>query len=207
MFMKIRILSAFIFLILLVVIVRVQQIAISNVPKEVLSAQTVESHWFLLHRKSNREELFIGIPGNKSKSKQLKTFRVKTGIPGERPTPLPQLVGREYWVITEKHEERENPETAPYFLTLDVPSPTDAPFGPVPYEECTGSASAGPDGQCSWVLPGAFGLHGVNADSSRLLEEDAGSSGCIRHSDEDITFLYNLLDPLTEEIRYYIEDN
>lgn len=164
-----------------------------------LEAQKEQTHWLLLHRKSNKEELYKGLPGDKTKSALIKTFRVKTGIPGERPTPLPQLVGRKYWVITEKHPELQSPETAPYFITLDVPAPTSDPFGPMPYEEC--------NGQCNWVRPGAFGLHGVNGDESRLSEENPGSSGCIRHTDQDITYLYNLLNPQKEDIRYYVEDN
>lgn len=159
-----------------------------------------ERYWFVLHRKSNREELFLGNPGDKSKSRLIKTFAVRVGIPSERPTPLPQLLGKEYWVMTTKEEQRDNPETAPYFLTLDVPAPSEAPYGPVPYEECNGQ-------QCDWVRPGPFGLHGVNGDLSRLTADDPGSSGCIRHRDEDITYLYNLLDPKKYEIRYYIEDN
>jgi hypothetical protein len=157
-----------------------------------------DNYWFVLYRKSNKEELYRGIPGDKERSKLLKTFRVKSGIPGERPTPLPQLVGREYWLITKKESSAENPETAPYFITLDIPAPTEPPYGPVPYEEC--------DGQCDWILPGAFGLHGVNGDISRLSDENPGSSGCVRHSDEDITYLYQLLDPQKSEIRYYIKD-
>ena len=78
------------------------------------------------------------------------------------------------------------------------PVSEEEPFGPTPYIEC--------DGQCNWILPGAFGLHGVNGNSEKLSEFDLGSSGCIRHSNEDITYLYNLLDPEKEEIRYYIED-
>jgi hypothetical protein len=166
---------------------------------ELIQVPEKKAHWFILHRKSNSEDLFYGVPGNKEKSELLKTFTVKSGIPGERPTPLPQLVGKEYWVITEKHEEKENPETAPYFITLNVPAPENEPYGPVPYLEC--------NGQCNWVRPGAFGLHGVNGDASRLSDENPGSSGCIRHSDEDITYLYNTLNPEKEEIRYYIEDN
>jgi lipoprotein-anchoring transpeptidase ErfK/SrfK len=156
-----------------------------------------KSYWFVLHRKSNKEYLYTGIPGEVQKSTLVKKFTVKTGIPGERPTPLPQLVGRKYWVITKK-EETENPETAPYFLTLNVPGIETEPYGPVPYNECAG--------QCNWILPGAFGLHGVNDDNSRLSAENPGSSGCIRHSDADISYLYNILDPQKEEIRYYIED-
>lgn len=158
-----------------------------------------QQHWFLLHRKSNREELFHGVPGNKEKSILVKTFTVKTGRPGERPTPLPTLFGREYWILTEKHPEFDNPETAPYFITLDIPAPSEPPYGPVPYTEC--------NGQCDWVRPGDFGLHGINNDKSKLSEDDPGSSGCIRHTNEDITYLYNLLDPQKGEVRYYIEDN
>lgn len=158
-----------------------------------------EYHWFLLHRKSNVEYFYRGQPGSIEKSRLLKTFTVKTGIPGERPTPLPQLVGREYWLLIKKESSAENPETAPYFLTLNVPGIEEEPFGPVPYKECNGE-------QCNWNLPGAFGLHGVNGDQSRLSKENPGSSGCIRHTDEAITYLYNLLDPQKEEIRYYIED-
>lgn len=160
-----------------------------------------QSYWFLLHRASNREELYRGTPGSVSGSTLVKSFNVKTGRPGERPTPLPQLVegyGKNYWVIKEKHPETAT-ETAPYFMTLNTPA--DAPyFGPTPYTECGGE-------QCNWVTSGAFGLHGVDGDNSRLSADNPGSSGCIRHTNEDITYLYNLLDPQNSEIRYYIEDN
>lgn len=63
------------------------------------------------------------------------------------------------------------------------------------------------DGKCNWEIPGAFGLHGVAGDESRLSNLDSGSSGFVRHSDSDITFLYNTLHPEQDEIRYYIEDN
>lgn len=169
-----------------------------NKQKRVLSTQTKESYWFLLHRKSNVEYFYRGTPGSEEESTLLKKFVVKTGIPGERPTPLPQLAGREYWIIHAKEESFDNPETAPYFLTLNIPVSEVAPFGPVPYLECSG--------QCNWELPGYFGLHGVNGDTSKLLPENIGSSGCIRHSDLDITYLYNLLNPEKEEIRYYIWD-
>ncbi len=158
-----------------------------------------KDYWFLLHRKSEKEEFLLGVPGDKTNSTVVKTFVVKTGIAGERPTPLPKLVGREYWIITEKHPEPDNPETAPYFLTLNVPAPSEAPYGPQPYNEC--------DGQCDWVKPGNFGLHGIGNNPEKLSNEDPGSSGCIRHRDEDITYLYNLLDPTKKEIRYYVEDN
>ncbi len=166
--------------------------------QSVLPDQAAKAYWFLLHRQSNREELYQGIRGDKRNSMLIQTFHVKTGIPGKRPTPLPQLLGREYWIITEKHPE-ESLETAPYFLTLDIPVSSDVPFGPSPYREC--------NGQCDWMLPGAFGLHGVGGNQTKLAEADPGSSGCVRHKDEDITYLYNLLDPSKEEIRYYIEDN
>jgi hypothetical protein len=158
-----------------------------------------EAYWFMLHRKSQKELFYRGVPGDASHSSLLKTFTVKTGIPEERPTPLPQLVGRKYWLVIEKADSFENPETSPYFLTLNIPAPDEEPYGPTPYNECRGE-------QCSWVLPGAFGLHGIASDSSRLSPENPGSSGCIRHRDEDITYLYNRLNPKIEEIRYYIED-
>lgn len=152
----------------------------------------------MLHRKSNIEYLYQGRPGGIKESQLIRKFTVKTGIPGQRPTPLPKLLGKEYWIITGKAESKENPETAPYFLTLNIPAPEEPPFGPAPYLEC--------NGQCHWELPGEFGLHGINGDESRLSAEDPGSSGCIRHRDEDITYLFNLLDPNKEEIRYYIKD-
>lgn len=176
---------------------------------------SAKSHWLLLHRKSNVEYLYFGIPGEKAKSELIKTFMVKSGIPGERPTPLPQLVGREYWLITGKVETKDDPETAPYFLILDIPYSEEYPFGPTPYLECNGPAGErAAEGeprqergrQCDWILPGSFGLHGINGDPSRLATENPGSSGCVRHSDEDITYLYNLFDFEEDEIRYYIED-
>ena len=166
---------------------------------QVAGEQTkVDQYWFILYRDSNKEELYKGVPGDKSQSTLIKTFSVKTGIDGEKPTPLPELEGRSYWNITKKEAVsfEENPETAPYFLTLDIPGGREEPYGPAPYLEC--------DGQCNWELPGDFGLHGVGGDMTKLSTENAGSSGCIRHTDEDITYLYNLLDT-SQEIRYYIE--
>lgn len=167
--------------------------------KPAIVAIRTEAYWFILHRKSNIEYLYRGDPGDASKSKLVRSFRVKTGIPGERPTPLPKLVGREYWLLVDESEQFDNPETAPYFMSLDIPVPSAEPYGPSPYLECGGK-------QCNWILPGSFGLHGTASDSSKLSNENPGSSGCIRHSDEDISYLYNLLDPKHEEIRYYIED-
>ncbi len=185
---------------IVVLILIILGVVLAGVIKKDVQAPTIpkKSHWLLLHRKSNIEYLYLGIPGEKEKSKLVKTFTVKAGIPGERPTPLPQLVGREYWKITGKVETKDDPETAPYFLILDIPYSEEYPFGPTPYLEC--------DGQCDWILPGSFGLHGINGDPSRLSAENSGSSGCVRHADEDITYLYNLFNPEEDEIRYYIED-
>jgi lipoprotein-anchoring transpeptidase ErfK/SrfK len=156
------------------------------------------SYWFLLNRKSDAEFLYFGKPGHSETSRLVRFFRVKSGIPGKRPTPLPQLLGREYWIITGMESSADNPDTAPYFLTLDVPVTDDAPFGPLNYFEC--------NGQCNWGVPGRFGLHGVNGNPAKLSVQDPGSSGCVRHADRDITYLFNLLKPEKKEIRYYIED-
>ncbi len=182
-------------------------LAINNLTKNILIERSVEipqvqqtknDYWLILHRKSNQEELLQGNPGIQSKSRLIKTFNVKSGIPGQRPTPLPQLLGRQYWLIVEKLDTSGSLETAPFFLKLDIPYVQDYPFGPTPYPEC--------EGQCNWQIPGSFGLHGVAGDNSKLSAENPGSSGCIRHTDEDITYLYNTLD-LTQEVRFYIEDN
>lgn len=156
------------------------------------------AYWLQLYRKSNIELLYFGEGGNVNNSYLVKTFKVKSGILGEKPTPLPKLLGREYWLITEKVESFDNPETAPYFLALDVPVTDEEPFGPPSYNEC--------NGQCNWQIPGYFGLHGVNGDLSKLSNENAGSSGCVRHKDEDITYLYYLLEPEKLKIRYYVSD-
>ncbi len=171
----------------------------SRVTGSVAGIQTPEEqYWFRLHRVSNVEYLYKGVPGDEEQSQLLKTFDVKTGVRGKKPTPLPQLLGREYWLIVDKMESFDNTETAPYFLVLDVPIPEEEPYGPEPYLEC--------DGQCNWELPGYFGLHGIASDESKISKENEGSSGCVRHRDEDITYLYNLLDPKNEEIRYYVID-
>lgn len=162
-----------------------------------------KSYWFVLNRKSGVENLYLGVPGDVNKSGLVRTFKVKTGASWS-PTPLPKLVGREYWKIVKKESSAENPDTAPYFLQLDVPTDENWPYGPIPYTECLDSL--GNNIQCDWVQPGYFGLHGINGNPFKLSKEDYGSSGCIRHNDEDITYLYNLLDPEKEEIHYYIED-
>lgn len=157
-----------------------------------------ESYWLLLHRKSNKEFLYYGVPAEHAKSRLIREFTVKTGTPGQKPTPLPELLGRKYFRLIAKMDSSSDPNTSPYFLTLDIPVTDLEPFGPADYPECE-------DG-CNWELPGYFGLHGVGGDNSKLSNEDPGSSGCIRHSDEDISFLYNILEPNREEIRYYIKD-
>lgn len=175
-----------------------QQKTSSQVETKSQEKETIQ-FWFLLKRASNEEILYHGTPGNENQSTRVKTFTVKTGVPGKKPTPLPELVGREYWKIVDKFETHENPETAPYFLQLDVPVSENEPYGPEPYKECEKN-------QCNWELPGYFGLHGVAGDNTKLSNENEGSSGCIRHSDEDITYLYNTLPIGQEEIRYYIQD-
>lgn len=163
-----------------------------------LPAEQIDKYWMLLHRKSNEEFLYKGTPGDSVNSVLIKRFHVKAGIPGEKPTPLPQLVGHDYWLIVDKLESADNPETAPYFIVLDVPVPSEEPYGPAPYKEC--------DGQRNWEVPGYFGLHGVAGDMEKLSLQDPGSSGCVRHADEDITYLYNILEPSEYEIRYYVRD-
>lgn len=180
---------------------------LSHSKTQVKGEQTVVSqnaHWFVLHRKSGEEILYLGVPGEEHNSRILAKFQVKTGASWS-PTPLPKLVGREYWKIVKKEPSADNPDTAPYFLRLDVPTDENWPYGPVPYTEC--KDQAGNNIQCDWVQPGYFGLHGVGGNPQKLSKEDYGSSGCIRHSDTDITYLYELLDPEYEEIRYYVEDN
>lgn len=168
-------------------------------PSEQTNISTPQkSHWLILHRKTGKEFLYYGVLGDRNNSKIVRTFQVKPGVAGESPTPLPSLLGRKYWLITKKESSADNPETAPYFLTLDIPATGEFPYGPDPYPEC--------NGECDWILPGYFGLHGVNGNNSKLSTEDLGSSGCVRHSDEDITYLFNLLEPEKEEIRFYIED-
>lgn len=181
-------------------------IAVAN-PKPAAQEKPVpeKSHWLMLHRKSGQEFLYFGISGDVNNSELVRKFQVKPGVTGKSPTPLPSLLGRDYWLIVKKESSIENPETAPYFLTLDIPSTGDWPYGPVPYEECNGPAG-GEAKQCDWELPGYFGLHGVNGNNLKLSRNDLGSSGCVRHSDEDITYLFELLDPSKEEIRYYIKD-
>lgn len=171
---------------------------------DTLGTSLEKSYWLVLHRKTGNEYLYYGIPGDVNYSKLVRKFQVKTGASWS-PTPIPKLLGRDYFLIVDKQSSEENSETAPYFLQLDIPVTDEWPYGPVPYEECN-DVFTGEKIQCDWILPGYFGLHGINGNSSKLGKEDLGSSGCVRHSDQDITYLYNLLDPKTEEIRYYIKD-
>lgn len=196
-----------------IIILLLLLIGLSGLSQLKLSSEKVDeasrppqSHWFVLHRQTQKEDLYFGVPGDKTQSRHLRTFRVKTGRPYERPTPLPQLVGRDYWRVIGKESSADNPETAPYFITLDVPTGEEEPFGPEPYKECH-DPQTGEIIQCNWELPGAFGLHGVASDEARLSPQDPGSSGCIRHTDADITYLYETLEPEKEDIRYYVEDN
>lgn len=163
-------------------------------------------YWLKLARTSQIETLYKGIPGDVNNSQIVRVFQVKSGIVGKSPTPLPQIIGREYWKIIKKESSAENPDTAPYFLTLDVPSGAEWPYGPTPYTECR-DPETGKNMQCDWVQPGYFGLHGIAGNEDKLSEQNLGSFGCIRHKDEDITYLYNLLDPDKEEIRYYIDES
>jgi len=142
--------------------------------------------------------------GDANNSRLVKTFQVKSGAESS-PTPLPKFLGKEYWLLTHEEDSSDNPDTAPYFLRLNVPTTDEWPYGPVPYEECKDPIT-GEKTQCDWVLPGYFGLHGTGGNPSKLSKEDTGSSGCIRHSDSEITYLFKLLNPEKEDIRYYIED-
>jgi lipoprotein-anchoring transpeptidase ErfK/SrfK len=165
---------------------------------EISITEVKAEYWILLKRKSNLEHLYYGVPGKINTSTLVKQFKVKTGIPGKKPTPLPSLLNKSYWLIIDKYETQNNEETAPYFLKLNIPISTKPPYGPSPYLEC--------NGQCNWEVPGPFGLHGVNNDPSKLSTSNPGSSGCIRHTNKDIIYLYKLLKPKENKVRYYIVD-
>ena len=116
--------------------------------QETFEGLAKSSYWFLLKRKSNIEHLYFGQAGKADKSRLIKTFQVKSGVSNESPTPLPQKLGRHYWRLIEKLDAKDNTETAPYFLTLDIPVSEEEPYGPSPYLEC--------NGQCNWTLPRYF---------------------------------------------------
>lgn len=157
-------------------------------------------YWFILHRRSKKEDLYQGTPGDVASSKLIRTFTVNVGRFQDDPTPLPQKLGRDYWLITSKRASSNTNLLGPYFLSLDIPYLGEFQ-GPQPYLECGENG----DEQCFWTTPGDFGLHGVGNTPSRLT--DNGSSGCIRHSNEDITYLNSIINPSNSAIRYYIEDN
>lgn len=192
---KIILLFALIFIIGIISIIP-KQVNLSKRENKEITKEN--NYWLFLHRKSNKEYLYQGVPGDLSKSELIKLFTVKTGIPNEAPTPLPKILGKKYWRIIDKEMEPDSQNVGPHFLTLDIPSDGEYPFGPTPYEECIG--------QCNWLIPGYFGLHGVGGDLSKLSANDPGSLGCVRHKDEDITYLYNVINPKEQEVRYYIED-
>ena len=129
-------------------------------------------------------------------NKRIQEWDLRPGLPIGCKVTLRKSEAKE--LLVRLLDAKDNTETAPYFLTLDIPVSEEEPYGPSPYLEC--------NGQCNWTLPGYFGLHGVNGDETKLSDKNQGSSGCVRHSDEDITYLFNLLEPEKEEIRYYIED-
>lgn len=194
--MKNKIIALLILSVFLTMILAVESFVVGVESEE---KQIVEkNHWLLLHRKSNREFLYFGTSGDVENSTLVKTFDVKSGIPNKAPTPLPNLLGRGYWRIIDKEMQPDSPDIGPHFLTLDIPTTEEWPYGPMPYEEC--------GEQCDWQLPGYFGLHGIGGDQSRLSSENEGSLGCVRHRDEDMAYLYNVLNPKEGEIRYYIED-
>lgn len=174
-----------------------------------ISTPDESKYWLLLHRASKKEELWQGIPGDKNNSKRKEVFDVNPGIPGERPTPLPSKLGKEYFTIKTKREtypeEKNKLEMGNYFLIFDIGLSKEElqkdPFGPSPYNEC----GADKNSQCNWETPGDFGMHGISGVETKLT--DAGSSGCVRHSDSNMDDLYLLLKDVDYEIRYYIEDN
>lgn len=165
---------------------------------------TKKYYWFVLYRKSEKEFLYFGKSGDVNNSQLVRTFQVKTGEKSS-PTPLPGLIGKDYWLVVKKESSKDNPDTAPYFLRLNVPGSNEWPYGPSPYLECADELT-GEKKQCNWGFKGYFGLHGINSDDEKLSKNNKGSNGCIRHSDNDITYLYHLLHPEKEEIRYYIID-
>src|SRR5688572_20408967 len=113
-----KVLTLFTILIFLITLLIFQLLAQGN-SKGVLSVKQKYSYWLMLHRKSNVEFLYFGPSGEKSSSQLVKIFKVKSGIPNLKPTPLPKFLGRKYWLITAKSETFDS-QTAPYFLTLDI---------------------------------------------------------------------------------------
>lgn len=190
------------------------------------AAVTVEKpeggdYWFLMNRIGKYEILYKGEPGVISKSKVVKVSRVNPGSPGKEPTPLPQKVGsQKYWLTTaglityRPENEDAYYKFGPYFIPLNVPTSyrdpvcaneakakgevTEDCYGPK-YEECGASGAE----QCNWLTAGQFAIHGNN----RLDEE--GSAGCVRHMNDDISEIYNLLKAENKLVgtRYYVIDD
>lgn len=167
-----------------------------------------DNYWFLLDRLNKKEYLFQGPVGVRDRKYLVREFTVLPGLSGQTPTPVPSKVTptREYWTFNSATLKSPVGDISnggqPGFLKLDIPYDNSL-GGPVPYLECGPSGTS----QCNWNTPGAFGLHGV--DNNHPLT-DPGSSGCIRHNNTDIQYLYNLLSNVVNNnpntIRYYIED-
>lgn len=178
------------------------------------TAPSTDAYWFLLERKSKKETLYQGKPGDRTNSRIIRSFQINPGWPGQTPTPISTKLGIPYWIITTyktNTADEQKSKLGPYFLSLNIPyndPGNNCPIngvnkncqGPTPYLECPDRAN----NQCYWPVPGEFGLHGVGNSISRLTDE--GSNGCIRHSNDDITYLYNLLSKYNREIRYYTVD-
>jgi hypothetical protein len=130
------------------------------------------------------------------------TSVVNPGVDGKSPTPRPDLLGKSYWIITKKEQNQGDAINlmGPDFLVLNIEYQNEF-NGPLGYNECGPSRN----GQCFWPTPGEFGLHGTGNTPSRLT--DSGSSGCVRHSNDSITSIYNLLKNESGEIRYYISED
>lgn len=168
--------------------------------------QNARGYWFQLHRsragKQPTEDLYHGVYGDALNSDHVMTSTVNPGIDGKSPTPRPDLLGKSYWVITKKEQNQGDAINlmGPDFLVLNIDYQNQY-NGPLGYNECGPSRNE----QCFWPTPGEFGLHGTGDTSSRLT--DSGSSGCIRHSNDAITSIYNLLKNESGEIRYYISED
>lgn len=159
-------------------------------------------YWLLLHREKGEETLFLGRPGDRSRSEVMRVFQVKMGNPEQSPFPHPELAGKAYYVLTGKEELSPWSAYAPYILPLDVPRDDAGQFAPPEGSDVVLSCSDA----CYWNLPAeGFGLHGDRDDPAVWNEAYPGTSGGIVHKTADITFLYDLLSPAGSEIRYYVE--
>ncbi len=182
-------------------------------------AQTLgNTYWFLLNRQKRYEILYKGTPEKITQSQVVKISTINPGSPGDEPTPIPQKLGKKFWSLTGEvrlHPQDSDPtgyeKFGPYFIVLDVPfknqpdpscnnnGTTDC-YGPVPYKECGPSL----DQQCNWHTPGEFAIHG----NDKL--DPPGSAGCVRHSNTDITEIYDTLNnakAINSNTRYYAIDS